>query len=142
MAETKPLDIMDGKTLLSLEIEPPKFIISRFLPTGLHMLAGSPKIGKSWLALWLCHQVSKGEPVWEIKKGTHLRLLVGSFFARAVIVRLRFKIAPNQPFRSQTLTAGNELRLALKRIFHNGYSVYSLGGLPEKSAMTAFAFTR
>jgi uncharacterized membrane protein len=30
----------------------------------LHLLAGSPKVGKSWLALWLCHQVAKGESVW------------------------------------------------------------------------------
>jgi len=67
MSETKPLAVMDGKTLLSLDVEPPKFIISRFLPAGLHMLAGSPKIGKSWLALWLCHQVSKGEPVWDFE---------------------------------------------------------------------------
>jgi len=39
MQETKPLTIMDGKTLLSLDVEPPKFIISGFLPIGLHMLA-------------------------------------------------------------------------------------------------------
>lgn len=50
MSETKPLSIIDGKTLLSLHIKPQKFIINRFLPVGLHMLAGSPKIGKSWLA--------------------------------------------------------------------------------------------
>lgn len=28
------------------------------------MLAGAPKIGKSWLALWLCLCVAKGEPLW------------------------------------------------------------------------------
>jgi len=66
MQEQK-LTVIDGKTLLSLEVDPPKFIISRFLPAGLHMLAGSPKIGKSWLALWLCQQVSKGEPVWDFE---------------------------------------------------------------------------
>jgi hypothetical protein len=46
-------------------VDPPKFIISRFLPAGLHLLAGSPKIDKSWLALWLYHQVSRGAAVWE-----------------------------------------------------------------------------
>ena len=35
------------------------------IPTGVHLFAGSPKIGKSWLALWLCDKVSKGERVWE-----------------------------------------------------------------------------
>lgn len=67
MSEVQSLSIIDGKTLLSLDVEPLKFIINRFLPTGLHMLAGSPKIGKSWLALWLCQQVSKGEPIWEFE---------------------------------------------------------------------------
>ncbi len=43
----------------------PKFIISQMIPTGVHLFAGSPKIGKSWLALWLCDKVSKGEKVWE-----------------------------------------------------------------------------
>jgi len=63
--QAKPLETLTGKELLALDVEPPKFIVSRFLPAGLHMLAGSPKIGKSWLALWLCHQVSRGAPVWE-----------------------------------------------------------------------------
>jgi len=63
--QAKPLEILTGKALLALDVEPPKFIVSRFLPAGLHLLAGSPKIGKSWLALWLCHQVSRGAPVWE-----------------------------------------------------------------------------
>lgn len=66
MQEQK-LSVIDGKALLSLEVDPPKFIVSRFLPVGLHMLAGSPKIGKSWLALWLCHQVSRGAAVWEFE---------------------------------------------------------------------------
>jgi hypothetical protein len=39
--------------------------VASLLPVGLHLLAGSPKIGKSWLALWLCNQVSAGEKVWE-----------------------------------------------------------------------------
>jgi hypothetical protein len=41
------------------------FIVAKLIPAGLHLLAGSPKIGKSWLSLWLCHQVSVGEKVWE-----------------------------------------------------------------------------
>ncbi len=44
---------------------PPKFIVSEIMPVGLHILAGSPKVGKSWLVLWLCDQIAKGEKVWE-----------------------------------------------------------------------------
>jgi hypothetical protein len=65
MPEIKKLSVINGKSLLALDVEPPKFIISQFMSAGLHMLAGSPKIGKSWLALWLCSQISNGEKVWE-----------------------------------------------------------------------------
>ena len=67
------LAVIDGASLLALDVEPPKFVVARLVPTGLHLLAGSPKIGKSWLALWLCHQVSSGGKVWEfdtLKCGT------------------------------------------------------------------------
>jgi len=46
MQEIKTLSVIDGKSLLALDVEPTKFIISRLMPTGLHMLAGSSKIGK------------------------------------------------------------------------------------------------
>ena len=62
---SKALSVIDGASLLALDIEPPRFIVARLIPAGLHLLAGSPKIGKSWLALWLCNQVSSGGKVWE-----------------------------------------------------------------------------
>ena len=31
------------------------------------MLAGAPKVGKSWLVLQLCMQIAKGEPFWDMK---------------------------------------------------------------------------
>ncbi|KAF5032381.1 hypothetical protein DSECCO2_617870 [anaerobic digester metagenome] len=59
----RKLETMDVETLMTTAMEPLKFIVSGLLPQGLHVLAGSPKIGKSWLALWICLQVSKGEMV-------------------------------------------------------------------------------
>jgi len=47
------------------EYAPPRFIVSQMISTGVYLFAGSPKIGKSWLALWLCDKVAKGEKVWE-----------------------------------------------------------------------------
>lgn len=67
MQETKSLTVIDGKSLLALDVEPPRFIVDRLIPVGLHILSGSAKIGKSWLALWLCQQVSTGEKVWEFE---------------------------------------------------------------------------
>jgi hypothetical protein len=64
-AEPETLSVIDSVSLLALPVKPTKFIISQLMPVGLNILAGSPKVGKSWLAFWLCLQVAKGEPVWE-----------------------------------------------------------------------------
>lgn len=60
----KKLDTIDADTLLGIPYEPLSFIVEDLLPQGLHLLAGAPKIGKSWLALWLCLRVAQGEPLW------------------------------------------------------------------------------
>ena len=60
----KKLDTIDADTLLGIPYEPLLFIVENLLPQGLHLLAGAPKTGKSWLALWLCLQVAQGEPLW------------------------------------------------------------------------------
>ncbi len=60
----KKLDTIDADTLLGIPYEPLSFIVEELLPQGLHLLAGAPKIGKSWLALWLCLRVAQGEPLW------------------------------------------------------------------------------
>ena len=61
----RPLTYMDGETLMNTVLPPIRFVVSQLLPQGLHVLAGAPKVGKSWLSLWLCLQVAKGEPAWE-----------------------------------------------------------------------------
>lgn len=73
---TERIKTIDGKELLNLEIEPIKFIVDGLIPQGLHILAGAPKTGKSWLLLLLCLKVSKGEPIWNLptEKGTVLYL--------------------------------------------------------------------
>ena len=46
------LQTIDADTLQSTAYEPVSFVVNDLLPQGLHLLAGAPKIGKSWLALW------------------------------------------------------------------------------------------
>ena len=60
----KNLETIDADTLLGIPYEPLSFVVEDLLPQGLHLLAGAPKIGKSWLALWLCLQVAQGESLW------------------------------------------------------------------------------
>ena len=58
------LRTVDAETLLATPLKPVPFIVDGLIPRGLHILAGSPKIGKSWLVLWLCLKVAEGEPMW------------------------------------------------------------------------------
>ena len=61
---TRPLQTVDADTLQSTAYEPVSFVVDDLLPQGLHLLAGAPKIGKSWLALWLCLCAAQGKPLW------------------------------------------------------------------------------
>ena len=72
----KTLKTIDGRTLMEAELKPLDFVVDSLLATGLHIIAGSPKVGKSWLALWLAVTVAKGESVWGMatKRGTTLYL--------------------------------------------------------------------
>ncbi len=66
------LNTIDGETLMNRPLQPLSFVVDTLISQGLHILAGSPKVGKSWLALWLAVAVAKGEPVWgmQVKQGT------------------------------------------------------------------------
>lgn len=70
------LQTIDGASLMNRPLHPPNFVVDTLLSQGLHILAGSPKVGKSWLALWLSVTIAKGEPVWnmESRRGTTLYL--------------------------------------------------------------------
>lgn len=70
------LRTIDARTLADAVLEPPGYAVKDLLVQGLHILAGAPKTGKSWLALWLCQQVAGGEKVWghPTQQGTVLYL--------------------------------------------------------------------
>ena len=44
--------------LIQKEFEPMRWTVPNLIPEGLIILAGKPKVGKSWLALHLCHSVA------------------------------------------------------------------------------------
>ena len=58
------LHTITAEDLQNRTYEPTHFLADELIPEGLHILAGAPKIGKSWLALWLCLCVSQGRPLW------------------------------------------------------------------------------
>ena len=64
MKKENRLLTIDGETLMSQPLTPLNFVVDTLLSQGLHILAGSPKVGKSWLALWLCLCAAQGKPFW------------------------------------------------------------------------------
>ena len=61
------LEVISADELMDKQFENTGALIDGFMGRGVYLLAGSPKIGKSWLVLWLAHRVCLGEDVWEFK---------------------------------------------------------------------------
>lgn len=57
---TQTLNLYTMQTLFEQPVEPVDFIVEGLLAPGLYILGGSPKVGKSWLALQLCLAVCDG----------------------------------------------------------------------------------
>ena len=91
------LRTIDARTLADAVLEPPGHAVKDLLVQGLHILAGSPKVGKSWLALWLAVTVAKGEPVWNMttRQGTTLYLCLEDSVLR--IQNRLFEITEDAP---------------------------------------------
>ncbi len=83
MSQIKRLQTIDADTLQSTAYEPLQFIVGDLLPQGLHLLAGAPKIGKSWLALYLCLRVAQGEPLWTFSMRAPTG--AGTFFCSSIL---------------------------------------------------------
>ena len=59
----KKLETVNCEEIMTEPLKPIEFIVDNLITQGLFILAGAPKIGKSWLALDICLSVAKGEPV-------------------------------------------------------------------------------
>ena len=102
---------------MSQPLTPLNFVVDTLLSQGLHILAGSPKVGKSWLALWLAVTVAKGESIWGmgVKQGTTLYLCLEDSTLR--IQNRLFEITEDAPANvhfstnSDTLGKGLEEQL-------------------------------
>ena len=60
-----PLETITASTLMNTQFDPLHFSIEKLLPQGIFILAGSGKIGKSWLSLDMCIAVATGGKLWE-----------------------------------------------------------------------------
>ncbi len=57
---TQDLNLYTMQTLFEQPLEPIDFLVDGLFAQGLYILGGSPKVGKSWLALQLCLAVCTG----------------------------------------------------------------------------------
>lgn len=114
MSKTKRLQTIDGESLMSLPLTPLNFVVDTLLSQGLHILAGSPKVGKSWLALWLSVMVAKGETVWgmSVKQGTTLYLCLEDSVLR--IQNRLFEITEDAPANVHFTTQSDILSKGLE----------------------------
>ena len=124
MKKENRLLTIDGETLMSQPLTPLNFVVDTLLSQGLHILAGSPKVGKSWLALWLAVTVAKGEAVWGmgVNQGTTLYLCLEDSTLR--IQNRLFEITEDAPAsvhfttNSDTLGKGLEEQLCAFLVEH------------------------
>ena len=67
---------INAEELQNRPYEPTHFLVDELIPEGLHILAGAPKIGKSFLVLQMAYQVSMGAPFlgFSSRQGTVLYL--------------------------------------------------------------------
>ena len=118
MKQEKRLRTTDGESLTSRPLKPLNFVVDTLLSQGLHVLAGSPKVGKSWLALWLSVTVAKGEPVWgmRVKQGTTLYLCLEDSMLR--IQNRLFEITEDAPANVHFSTESDVLGKGLEEQLH------------------------
>lgn len=113
------LKTIDGETLMNKPLTPIRFLVQSLIPQGLHILAGAPKTGKSWLALWLCLQVAKGEDVWSFRteKGTTLYLCLEDSESR--IQNRLFDITDDGPDNAHFTITSSAIGGGLERQLEN-----------------------
>lgn len=78
------LTTITAQELLEMPLPRVPWVVEGILTTGLTVLAGAPKVGKSWLSLLIGLSVSMGEPFWghETAQGDVLYLCLEDTIAR------------------------------------------------------------
>lgn len=89
---TPRLRLIDSEDLMELRFKRVDFIVNTLLKPGLTVLAGSPKVGKSWLVLYLCMCIAKGESFWDmsVRQGSVLYIALEDSRSRLQDRLLRF----------------------------------------------------
>ena len=124
MKKHKQFISIDGETLMNTPLTPIKFVIATLLPQGLSILAGAPKVGKSWLALQICLAVAKGESLWglPVEQSSALYLCLEDSFSR--IQSRLFDIGDDAPGKVHFAVIADSIGAGLEEQIENFLSAY------------------
>lgn len=111
------LKTINADDLMKIDFPPLSYAVNEILPQGLFILAGSGKIGKSWLALDMCLSVSGGRDLWEFsaEQGKVLYLALEDNFRRLQTRLSRIK-EDNQGYQEENIISNIHLATASKGI--------------------------
>ena len=119
MADPHYLSTMSMTELFQTSFQDRPPLIRGLLHTGVYILAGAPKIGKSFLVAQIAYHVSRGEQLWgyEVSQGTVLYLALEDDFRR--IQRRMFMLygvedTPELYFATSAGKLGQELDMQLE----------------------------
>ncbi len=114
------LQIYNSEYIMTTQMEKQEFIIYKMMYPGLYILAGAPKIGKSWLALDLCMSIANGEQFLKhdtnIGQVLYLSLEDNLLRLQNRIYELTDEPCENLNFAIEAKTIGNGLEEELERI--------------------------
>lgn len=118
----RTISIVDGNKLKAMKLPEVKWIIRDLLPQGLCILAGAPKVGKSWLAQQLGLSVATGGvalDTFQSNKGQVLHLALEDTSARIqnrMLLLLRGQAQSTDLARYHSTTAWDTLPEAITRM--------------------------
>ena len=80
----KKIETITARELYEMKLPPTRCVVDGLLPRGLHVFAGPPKVGKSWLLLQLALAVASGNTFWGLRteQGTVLALCLEDNYSR------------------------------------------------------------
>ena len=114
------LETINAEDLQNRTYEPTHFLVDELIPEGLHILAGAPKIGKSFLVAQIAYHVSTGEALWgcEVHPGTVLYLALEDDFQR-IQSRMFMMYGVNDTDRLHFATAAGKIGNGLDEQLEN-----------------------
>jgi len=115
----KELKTKTCEEIMTTVYKPIEFAVDGLIAQGLYILAGAPKVGKSWLTLDLCLSIAKGEKVLgrTVSQGKTLYLCLEDSYER---IQKRLYEITDEPteklfFAVMAETIGNGLEIQIER---------------------------